>query len=140
MEEIELAYCTIRYKAPVIFLTFRENAFIDVAETREMIRESEKLTAKKPYLILSDSRVFLTITPEARKISADKIEAPLLVANAIMVNNLPLALTANFFLKFNKPHFKFKVFNNREKAMKWLLQFDPSKPLSKPKRKILLFG
>jgi hypothetical protein len=142
MKEINFTYCTIKYKAPVIFITFREGSYIDVPETKEMIKATEELTGKKPYLLLSDARVFLTITPEARKVSADKKEAPFLIANAVLINNLPLTLTANFFLTFNKPHFKFKVFNNEEKAMKWLLQYDPLKPKRdpEPKKKSLFFG
>ncbi len=125
MEQIDFPHTLVSYKEPVITLTFKEGAHLDIKEIRELIKAAEKLSGNKPYLIFSDTRVFLTITPEARKISAEQKEAPYLIANAVLLNNLPLKLTANFFLKFNHPHFKFKVFNNEKKAMKWLMQFDP---------------
>ena len=125
MNFIDLPHATIRYEAPVVYLTFKTDANLDVAEIRELIKATEKLTGKKPYLLLSDARVFINITPEARKVSADKNEAPYLVANAALINNLPLTLTTNFFIKFNRPHFKLKVFNDEKKALKWLLKFAP---------------
>ena len=127
MGPIEFPHAIISYKAPVITIKFKEGSTLDVGEIRELIVAAEKLTNNRPYLLFSDVRVFLTITPEARKVSASKTEAPYLIANAALINNLPLALTANFFVKFNQPHFKFKMFNNEKKAMKWLLQFDPDK-------------
>ncbi len=127
MKLLEFSYCTVSYKRPVVYLTFKEGAHLDVGESRELIKAAEKLTENQPYLLFSDARVFLTITPQSRKVWADKNEAPLLIANAALINNLSLRLTANFFIKFNKPHFKYKVFTDEKKAIEWLLQFDPKK-------------
>ncbi len=127
MKPIEFPHSIVTYNDPVITIVFKEGATLDVPEIRELILASEKLSDKKPYLLFSDSRVFLTITPEARRVSALKIEAPYLIANAALINNLPLVLTANFFAKFNQPHFKFKMFTSEKKAMKWLLEFAPER-------------
>jgi hypothetical protein len=125
--EIELDYCTVKYEEPVVSLIFKENADLGANELREMIKIAEKLTGEKPYLLLSDARFHMNISSEGRKVAADKKEAPFLVANAALINNLGLTITANFFSNFNKPHFHFKVFNNEKKALKWLMQFDPRK-------------
>jgi hypothetical protein len=128
MQEIDFVHTTVRYEAPVIYLLFKEDADLDVDQVRELIAAAEKLSGKKPYLILSDARVNLLITPEARKVSAEKTEAPYVIANAVLVNNLGLSLTANFFMKFNKPNFPVKVFYDEGKAMEWLLKFKDKGP------------
>jgi hypothetical protein len=121
MRSIELQNCTLTNDGHVIILSIKDGALFDIAEIREMIRVATDLAENKPYVLLSDARVYFTITPEGRKISADKKEAPLLKANAVLVNNLPSRLVANFFANFNKPHFRFRVFTNEKKAMTWLL-------------------
>ncbi|MGZ3883327.1 MAG: DUF7793 family protein [Bacteroidia bacterium] len=138
----ELSHSIITYRKPVVFVRFKENAELDVAEVRELIKAVEKLTGNHRYLLLSDATGHVNITSEGRKISADKNEAPLMIANAAVVNNLAVKLTANFFASFNKPAFPFEVFNREEKALKWLLQFDPDrKPDSRrpPKKSLNLF-
>jgi hypothetical protein len=116
---------------------------LDVKEVRELIKAAEKITGNQPYLLFSDVTVHISITSEARKVSADKKEAPLIIANAALVNNLAVRLTANFFATFNKPYFPFEVFNKREKALRWLMQFDPDRKSntspSHPKKSLKMF-
>jgi ethanolamine utilization protein EutA (predicted chaperonin) len=127
MEEIKFSHTVVSYREPVVSLTFTEDSELDVAEIRELIAAAERLSGKKPYLLFSDARGNLAITPEARKVAAAKNEAPLLVANAVLVNNLGLSITANFFMKFNKPHFPVRVFYDEKKAMEWLMKFEVKK-------------
>lgn len=44
------------------------------------------------------------------------------VCNAIMVTRLAHKLLANFYFKFNKPSYPFKVFTSMGEAEKWCLQ------------------
>ncbi|MGZ3900354.1 MAG: DUF7793 family protein [Bacteroidia bacterium] len=120
MQSIELSYCTLRFDGTMVVLSIKDGSVFDVAECREMIKMATRLADNKPYVLLSDARVYFSITPEGRKITADKKEAPLLKANAVIINNLPARLLANFFGNFNKPHFKFKVFTSEKKAVAWL--------------------
>lgn len=39
---------------------------------------------------------------------------------AIVVNNMPTRIIANFFVKFNRPQTPTKVFNDYNKAIEWL--------------------
>ncbi len=123
MNKIEFSHTTVELRLGIVWLLFKENAELGVDEIKELIKATEKLSDYKPYLLMSDVRVNLSITPEARKVAADEKEAPLLVANAVIVNNLAIRLTANFFSSFNKPHFEFKVFNSEKKAIDWLMKF-----------------
>ncbi len=122
MKQIEFSHTTVEIRDGVIWLIFKDNAEIDVKEVRELVKAAETLSGNKTYLLMSDVRVHLTITSEARKVAAEKKEAPFLVANAVIVNNLPVRVTANFFSSFNKPFFAFKVFSDEKKALTWLLK------------------
>lgn len=125
MKQFEFSHATVEIRKGVVWLTFKESAELDVKEIRELTKAAETLSENKPYVLMVDARVHLTITSEARKISAEKKESPLLLANAVIVNNLPVRVTANFFSSFNKPHFAFKVFNDEKKALTWLLKQKP---------------
>ena len=120
----ELLWVTVTYHAPVIQLVFKEGANIDVANIRELITECGKLSGHKPFLLLCDVTAFITITPEARKMASDPEESSLVKATAVVINNLALKLVADFFVSFNKPGYKFKVFKDKQKAMDWLLKSD----------------
>jgi hypothetical protein len=123
MADIQFKHSTVSYDSNTILIVFKEGAKMDVPEARELIVAAEKLSSKKPYTILSDIRNRVEISPEARKVAAAKEEAPLLVANAVLTDNIALKLTANFFVKINKPPFPVKMFTDRSKALSWLKEF-----------------
>jgi hypothetical protein len=127
MNEIDLAYATVHYQAPVVFSVFREGIQLDEWHVRELLETASKLSNNKPYLLLSDVPGFLSISSGARAIASSKAESPQIVANAVLINNLAIKLVANFFARYNQPHFAFKVFTDRKKAMDWLMTFDPQK-------------
>lgn len=127
MQRIELEYVTVENREGIIWLTFKEGADLDTGEVREFIRACDVLSKGEPYLLMSDARVNLTITSDGRKTVADKKEVPNLIANAVLVNNFAVRLTANFFISFNKPHFKYRVFNNEARALNWLKKYHVQK-------------
>jgi hypothetical protein len=134
MEQISFTHSTIFYNPPFMYLVLKEGAELDVEQMRELIAAAEKLSNKTPYLLISDVRVNVIITSEARKVAADKNEARFLIANAVLTNNIALKLTANFFIQFNKPHFPLKIFSDEKKAHIWLAGFLPETILPKSLR------
>lgn len=120
MKKVELPYATLEMKDGIIWLVLFEDAEMDVKEVKEFTTICEKLSHGKPYFLVSDARVNLSITSEARQAAASKEISPLLVANAVLVNNIGVRMVANFFTAVNKPHFKYKVFNKEEEALSWL--------------------
>jgi hypothetical protein len=131
MQQIEFPHSTIKYKAPIIYVTFKQDVKLDVKDIKEMISAAEELTGKKMYLLFNDVRNYVVMTPEARKLAADKKGAPLTIASAVLTNSVALKLIANFFVKVHKPHFPQKVFTDRLKAHLWLMSFDPEKDVTK---------
>jgi hypothetical protein len=126
MKQIEFSHTLVQNRDGVIWFRFKEDADLDGREMKELFKAAEKLSEKKPYLLVSDARVHLNISSEGRKVSADKNETSLVIANAVLTTHIAIQLTANFFIKFNKPHFHYKVFSSENEALKWLLAFKPT--------------
>jgi hypothetical protein len=126
MKRIEFSHAIVTSEPTYIMLMIKDGAQIDFAEMKEIMQACEALAESKPYILLSDARVHLNITSEARSLAADKKTSPNLRANAVVVNNLAVRLTANFFVRFNQPHFKYRVFTDMRKAVDWLLKYDPA--------------
>jgi hypothetical protein len=118
--EIELQYVILRYKDPIVYLSFKEDAELGFPEIRELTACAEELSNKKPYFILSDVRVNVSVTPEGRRISADPREAPLCMGTALLVKSSMLRLAVNFFSE--KPRYPFRAFTSKQKAVDWLLK------------------
>jgi len=97
-----------------------ENVEIDVPEVNYSKQQNLKMAGEKPYVILIVSQPYSTITPQALNLSASKEFKQLTKAKALLVNNLPHRIVGNFYMKFKKPAIKTRIFNDRDKAIKWL--------------------
>lgn len=120
MKKVELSYASVENRNGIIWLVLHEDAELGLEQVIEFTKACEKVADNQPYFLVSDARVNLTITSEGRKAAAGKKHSPLLVANAVLVSNVAVRLVANFFTSVNKPHFKYKVFNNERDALVWL--------------------
>lgn len=63
-----------------------------------------------------------TVTDDGRRFAKDEEFSFPKICNAVIVTNLAHKLLANFYLKFNKPNYPFKVFSKIEDAEKWCRQ------------------
>lgn len=129
MESIDFLHTTVVFKEQIVYFIFKENVELDSPEMRELFQAAEKLSKGKPFLLFSVLSGTQSITSEGRKFTADKKETRNLIANAVLTNSLALKLTANFFIKLNKPHFHFVLFNHATKAHEWLSGFAPEKAM-----------
>ena len=64
----------------------------------------------------------VVMTEDGRKFAKAKEHSYPKICNAVVVTNLGHKLLANFYLKFNKPFYPFKVFNKMEDAELWCSQ------------------
>jgi hypothetical protein len=120
MTEVQLPYVSIAFHEGIMFLDFKEEVELGFPEVKELTSYAEKLGNNKPYLVLSDVRKNVHVTNEGKKLATDHTKAPLLRGVAVIINNTLLEIAANFFIKFQKPKYPFKVFTDREEALKWL--------------------
>jgi hypothetical protein len=73
-------------------------------------------------LQLMDARVNSSMTKEGREYVAKQAKH-FFIASAVITNNLPVRLIANFFIKFYRLNIPVKIFDSKEKALEWLLKF-----------------
>lgn len=121
MQVLELPYASMRYEAPVVYVTYKEGSDLGFIEIRELIREAEKLAGHQPYLVLSDVRAGISVTPLGKKVVSDQNELPLHCGSAVLVKNSMMQVAANFFDKINPSPYPFKTFTSEKKALDWLL-------------------
>ncbi len=84
MQQIELPYATLSYGAPIVDITYKRNAQLGFIEIRELIATAQRLSDGKPYVVLSDVRQGIEVTPLGRKVVSDPAEAPLHRGTAIL--------------------------------------------------------
>lgn len=105
----------------IVYVFFRPETEIDVEFQEILINAYHKVTGGKKHPFLFEAADNVSVTKEARE-KAILIENRSTVgATAILVDNIANALMANFYLKFNKPKHPYKVFRDRQEAVKWLL-------------------
>jgi len=118
MSEIKLPYAIIEYKEPIVYLRLIKAFMWGPKEIIEYTEAVDKLREGKPHLLFTDARVGADLSPEAREIAADN---NIIVANAVLVKWLAQRLITNVFMQVNKPAFPIQIFNEEDKATKWLM-------------------
>jgi len=127
MKTEELYSATITFNTNRILLVkFKDGVEVDIEELKRLVNVSLELVAGTPFYLLIDARNILSsIDHEARDyFSKHKEYNDLNIAQAIVVNNTPIRLLANFYLRFYKHQNPVKIFNSIENAESWLFLQD----------------
>ena len=90
---------------------------------KECVIKRIELTEGKSYAMLSDCRKVISFEKQARAYLAEFSNTRYLTAGALLVENQLQIVLGNFFLLINKPHTPAKLFEDKQKALKWLKQF-----------------
>ncbi len=108
----------------LLLVKFKNGVNIEIDEMNVLIDESLKLVGTTPFLLLVDARDILSdIDHESRHFFVNHDEYNHLnIAQAIVVNNTPIKLLANFYLKFYSHKKPVKVFKSIDEAKKWLYE------------------
>jgi hypothetical protein len=121
-------------ETPVCMISLLENGIIrtsyksDVVVTLEEIKIIElalfEMSNNKTFKNLLDSRGgYTTFEADARQYAANSPITKSITVAAFVVNTLPLKLLVNFYIQFNKPAYKIKVFSDYELARWWLINY-----------------
>ena len=120
-QEIETDSATIKLISPqIVENRIKDNIDVDVKDVLEIKESNLKLTQGRTYGLLVDSGLYTSITNEARNLSASKDFQQFTTAKALLVRSLSQRIIGAFYVKFNKPSIKTKVFSEREEAIEWL--------------------
>ncbi len=71
MQKFDLGYCTVQYKEPIVYFTFREGAELGFPKMRECVAIAERLSEKQPYFTFASVRQNVNFTIERRKVAAE---------------------------------------------------------------------
>lgn len=107
----------------IIRVMFKKGSEINPKAFKELFEKYNELvgTTKYPFIYsVEDDNV--TFTSEGRAYSKQHEHSFPKVCNAYVVNSVATRLTANFYLKFNKPSYPSKLFNNQADAQKWCIE------------------
>ncbi|MBW6483394.1 MAG: STAS/SEC14 domain-containing protein [Vicingaceae bacterium] len=110
----------------IYLLVFEDDYEIEIQDAVEIDKAFIELLKGKEFSVLIDTQKrFSSITNEARNFFAKDPEIlPFRKKIAIVVDNMPTKLLANFFIRFNKPQTPTRLFTNYDKAMSWLEEED----------------
>jgi hypothetical protein len=93
---------------------------IDLAEAREMNEAIGMLCSNGRTLVLLTAKPECKFTPGAMKFSSSQEGLQYTIADAIVVRSLGQRLTANFYLRINKPRRPTRIFSTEREAIRWL--------------------
>ena len=103
-------------------LKFEDDYEVELEDAIEIDQAFIKITNNQPFCVVVDARNrYSSISNDARDFFANDPEIlPIRKKIAIVINNMPTRMIANFFVKFNRPKTPTKVFNDYNKAIDWL--------------------
>jgi hypothetical protein len=124
LKEVKLPEAIIQLKSDgIVYVKMYENMILDIPLQMRMFEIYKSITENVLTPFLFEGEDNITITKEARDNAISLEEESPCKAMAVIVTSIPVAMVANFYLKFNKPKRPYKVFKNRDEAIDWLKQY-----------------
>ncbi len=106
----------------IIRVMVKRKTEVNAAVLKKLYTVFNEIENGEPYAFIyytEDSSV--TVTEEGRTFAKEEENSFPKICDAVVVTNLAHKLLANFYLRFNKPNYPFKVFSKMEDAEKWCL-------------------
>ena len=106
----------------IMRVMYKKNEEIDSSVIKDLIENYNKLVEGKkyPYIYFTEDNS-VTFGNDVRAYFKQNEHAFPKICDAFIVKSLAQKLIANFYLKFNKPTYPSKVFNNMADAESWCL-------------------
>jgi hypothetical protein len=97
-----------------------DNTEIDEKDSQENFEAAISISGGKPYAMLVDARVHITLTKQAMEHSAQPVIKANEIASAILVDSLANRILGNFKIRFTKSANTMRLFTDEETALRWL--------------------
>ena len=110
----------------MLCIKFKSDCLVEKEDVIEIDSILLSLADKGDYFVLVDAlNVLSNMTTEAQRyFSKQSVFGKRVIATAILVNNLPIRLTATIFIKFQQPEFPTKIFRTKKEALNWFKEFE----------------
>jgi len=122
MKSGKTSIAEIKSDGDIFIVRFNDNADLDGVAIIELLSKLEELSGGKKYKAIADTND-LVLGHIARSAYNENIKienAPNRIAEAFVVNSLPIRLLINFYQKTIKPTFPSQSFKTVEDAKIWL--------------------
>lgn len=127
MQEIRFNYARVQLLEPkLIRLEIFGKVTIGKKEAKEINDAIAMLSRGKESLVLMVADEITTFNKEALDFSASDEGLRYTIGDALVVKSISQRVTANFYLKINKPKKPSKVFNSEKDAVNWLFALENS--------------
>lgn len=104
----------------IIKQTYNNNTTIDLAEAKLILELTHELLGEGRLLLLNDMRAKVAFDRDARDYFRKNTPQDAVVA--FIIDSKIGEVAINFFLKFNSPDYKLRIFNELEEGLEWLLE------------------
>ncbi|MDQ3048013.1 MAG: hypothetical protein M3R27_10725 [Bacteroidota bacterium] len=89
-------------------------------DVKDILRTVKEIGHGSRFLNLVTFPAFVTISKEARALSASNEGNEYTIADAMVVTSTAIKLVMNFYISFDKPVRPTRAFNTQDKAVEWL--------------------
>jgi|APLak6261662433_1056034.scaffolds.fasta_scaffold00042_24 hypothetical protein len=114
---------TIEYPN-IIKIVFKDEHDFSLSDAKELLEDLKIICNDKPFPILKIPGKYSSIDNDARKFISSTEGMQFSSAEALVTNYLPHRIIGNFYLAVNKPVKPTAFFDDEEKAVNWLKQFN----------------
>ena len=106
----------------IIKIKFKNDAHVTLDEAIEIADSTIKVCGNQKFLLLIDAtEIYGIMDPDAMDyFTNDERLVGLRMAQAMVVDNLPIRLFANIYMRVKKPAGEVKIFGNIDEAIAWL--------------------
>ena len=121
--KIDLDACEIEFlDNGIVHTHFKDGKLVQESDVGSMFDEIRSVLSGQKCLLLVSIGTDATLTNEARALASSASSNDIIAADAIVVRDFYHQLTANVFIRHNKPNRPIKWFPSKESAVDWLLE------------------
>jgi len=106
----------------IVHKTVIENSHINLDAVKEAEDACAKLSGKDKYMVLIDATALHTMTPEAAEELKNNLDTKR-IATAIVSDKLGIRILFSYLAKRENAITPIELFQNKEEALNWLLQY-----------------
>lgn len=123
MRTIELDVCTLTFiDDDVVHAHFKDGHTVSPEEVHTMFEAAAEGRQGRKVLLVVSVGVGSTLSNEARQYASSPESSKYIAADAIVVRDFGHQLTANVFVRYNKPQRPIQLFGDMDSALSWLKQ------------------
>ena len=112
----------------IVYIKLKDNIQVEIEDSRkQFLFLKSKFDGVNKHIILVESVLDTSISKEAREFGSKKESNAMTLATAVIVKSLAHRILINFIIKIiHQQTMKMKMFDDKEKAIEWLLSFKKS--------------